>query len=225
MKEREKSSACKAGFSSARIAACRAVLLLALLTATAFAAYPQEKKEKKEKKMTLREKEDAWRAERLKKRARDEKIEFQNDSIQHAQAIIAIRDGSWALEASNVTFNNGVTNYVTPSMNYVSINDGTGTIQTAFDNTNVYSPNGLGGVTLEGSISNEELTLDKEGNVYYSYFIQGSNLSASVSIVITANSNQATANINPNFNGRNMMMTGYIYPYDTAGVFQGTPDY
>ncbi len=222
MKEREKRSAGKAVFSSAKIAAGRAVLLFALLTGTAFAAYPQEKKEKK---MTLREKEDAWRAERLKKRAREEKIEFQNDSIQHAQAIIAIRDGSWALEASNVTFNNGVTNYVTPSMNFVSINDGTGTIQTAFDNTNVYSPNGLGGITLEGSISNEELTLDKDGNVYYSYLIQGSNLSASVSIVITANSNQATANINPNFNGRNMMMTGYIYPYDTAGVFQGTPDY
>lgn len=198
------------------------VLLLALLLAAPAhnSLFSQEKK-----KMTLKEKENAWRAERLKKRAREEKIAFQNDSIQHAQAILAIRDGSWALEASNVTFSNGVTNYVTPSMNYVSINDGTGTIQTAFDNTNVYSPNGLGGVTLEGDISNEELKLDKDGNVYYSYLIQGSNVSATVSIVITANSNQATANVNPNFNGRNMMMTGYIYPYNSAGVFEGTPDY
>lgn len=196
-----------------------AIVLIAIFTGTQCTVYSQEKK------MTLKEKEDAWRAERLKKRAAEEKIEFQNDSIQHAQAIVAIRDGSWALEASNVTFDNGVTNYVTPSMNFVSINDGTGTIQTAFDNTNVYSPNGLGGVTLEGNVSNERLTLDKDGNVYYSYFLQGSNVSAAVSIVITANSNQATANINPSYSGRNMMMTGYIYPYGTAGVFQGTPDY
>lgn len=195
------------------------ILLFALFVCFAQSLYSQEKK------MTLREKEDAWRAERLRKKAREERIEFQNDSIQHVQAILALRNGSWALEASNITFDNGVTNFVTPSTNYVAINDGRGTIQTAFDNTNTYSPNGLGGVTLEGNISNEELKVDKDGNVYYNYFIQGSNLSATVSIVITANSNQATANVNPNFNGRNMMMSGYIYPYNSAGVFQGTPDY
>lgn len=178
-----------------------------------------------EKKMTLKEKEDAWRAERLKKRAQEQRREFVNDSIQHVQAIIAIRNNSWALEASNITFSDGTTRFVTPSMNYVAINDGTGTIQTAFDDTNIYSPNGLGGITLEGNISNEELRIDREGNVYYDYIVQGNNVSASITIVITANSNQATANINPNFSNRNMMMSGYIYPYDQAGVFQGTPDY
>ena len=176
-------------------------------------------------KMTLKEKEDAWRAERLKKRAKEQRMVFVNDSIQHVQAIVAIRNGSWALEASSITFNDGNTNYVTPSINYVSINNGTGTIQTAFDDTNVYSPNGLGGITLEGNIINEELNVDREGNVYYNYMIQGSNVSATVNVVITPNSNQATANITPNFTNRSMMMSGVIYPYSTAGVFQGTPDY
>ena len=178
-----------------------------------------------EKNMTLKEKEDAWRAERLKKRAKEQRMVFVNDSIQHVQAIVAIRNGSWALEASSITFNDGNTNYVTPSINYVSINNGTGTIQTAFDDTNVYSPNGLGGITLEGNIINEELNVDREGNVYYNYMIQGSNVSATVNVVITPNSNQATANITPNFTNRSMMMSGVIYPYSTAGVFQGTPDY
>lgn len=178
-----------------------------------------------EKKMTLKEREDAWRAERLKKKAKEQRLEFVNDSIQHVQAVVAIRNGSWALEASNITFDNGSTRFVTPSMNYVSINKGTGTIQTAFDDTNIYSPNGLGGITLEGNITNEELTVDREGNVYYNYVIQGSNVSATITVVITANSNQATANINPNFSNRRMLMSGYIYPYSEAGVFEGTPDY
>ena len=178
-----------------------------------------------EKKMTLKEKEDAWRAERLKKRAKEQRMEFVNDSLQHVQAIMAIREGSWALEASNITFDNGSTRFVTPSINYVSINNGTGTIQTAFDDTNIYSPNGLGGITLKGNITNEELTVDREGNIYYNYIIQGSNVSATINIVVTANSNQATANISPNFTTNRMMMSGYLYPYSTAGVFQGTPDY
>ena len=89
----------------------------------------------------------------------------------------------------------------------------------------MYSPNGLGGITLEGNIINEELNVDREGNVYYNYMIQGSNVSATVNVVITPNSNQATANITPNFTNRSMMMSGVIYPYSTAGVFQGTPDY
>ena len=194
-------------------------IMLAIIIATQSIGYSQNKK------MTLKEKEDAWRAERLKKRAKAERLEFVNDSIQHAQAIVAIRNGSWALEASNVTFNNGATNFVTPSTNYVSINNGTGTIQTAFDNTNVYSPNGLGGITLQGNITDEELNVDQDGNIHYDYIIQGNNVSATINVVITANSNQATANINPNFSSRSMMMSGYIYPYDQAGVFEGTPDY
>lgn len=194
-------------------------IMLVIIIATQSIGYSQEKK------MTLKEKEDAWRAERLKKRAKAERMEFVNDSIQHAQAIVAIREGSWALEASNITFNNGATNFVTPSTNYVSINNGTGTIQTAFDNTNIYSPNGLGGITLQGNITNEELYVDQENNIHYNYLIQGSNVSATVNVVVTANSNQATANISPNFSSRSMLMSGYIYPYDEAGVFEGTPDY
>ena len=201
----------------------RGVIVLGIITgiviATQSIGYSQDRK------MTLKEKENAWRAERLKKRANAERMEFINDSIQYAQAIIAIRNGSWALEASNVTFNNGPTNFVTSSTNYVAINDGTGTIQTALDDTNIYSPNGLGGVTLQGNISNQELNIDNQGNIHYNYMVQGSNVSATVNIVMTSNSNQATAYIIPNFGSGNITMSGSIYPYDQAGVIQGTADY
>lgn len=218
MEKKNKKDCMKEKVFMRRITIVSAIMLI-ILIATQSISYSQDKK------MTLKDKEDAWRAERLKKRTASERRDFINDSIQHVQAIVAIRNGSWALEASNITFDNGATNFVTPSTNYISINNGTGTIQTAFDNTNVYSPNGLGGITLEGNIGNEELKVDQEGNVYYNYSIQGSNVSATVSVVITANSNQATANINPNFSNRTMMMSGYIYPYNEAGVFEGTPDY
>jgi hypothetical protein len=201
----------------------RVVIISGIVIATIITA--QSVGYSQDKKMTMKEKEDAWRAERLKKRAKEERLEFVNDSVQYAQAIVAIRNGSWALEASSIAFNNGNTDFVTPSTNYVSINNGIGTIQTALDNTNIYSPNGLGGVTLQGNVNNGQLTVDNQGNIYYNYILQGNNVSATVNIMIAANSNQATAYISPNFGSGNITMNGSIYPYKQAGVIQGTSDY
>lgn len=178
-----------------------------------------------QKKMTRKEKEAAWRAERLKKRALEEQREIRNDSIEYAQALVAVRNGSWALEASNVTFNNGVTRFVTPSTNFISVNNGNAVLQTAFDNTNIYSPNGLGGITLEGRVADESMKMDKDGNLYYSYSILGAQISASVVVVITARSNQATATIDPNFSSSQMTFSGYIYPYVNSGIIEGTSGY
>ena len=178
-----------------------------------------------DKKMTRREKEAAWRAERLRKRAAEERIEIHNDSVQYLQAIAALKGGSWALEASNVTFNNGASNFVTESTNFVSVNNGTATVQTALDNSNIYSPNGLGGVTLTGRIANEEMTVDRYGNIHYNFGIYGSEISATVNVVLSAGSNQATATVNPNYNNSNMTMSGYIYPYGNAGIIEGTSGY
>ena len=197
----------------------RVLFILLALFAVQVSLFAQEKK------MTRKEKEAAWRAERLKKRAQEERQIMHNDSVQYVQAVNAIRNGSWALEASNVTFNNGVTRFVTESTNFVSVDDGQAVVQTAFNNTNVNSPNGLGGITLEGRILDEELKMDEEGNVYYNYNIQGAEISATVSVVITAHTNQATATVNPNFSSRQMTMSGYIYPYDSAGVIEGTSGY
>ena len=197
----------------------RVLFILLALFAVQASLFAQEKK------MTRKEKEAAWRAERLKKRAQEERRIMHNDSVQYIQAINAIKAGSWALEASNVTFNNGVTRFVTESTNFVSVDDGQAVVQTAFNNSNINSPNGLGGITLEGRILDEELKMDKEGNVYYNYNIQGAEISATVNVVITAHTNQATATVNPNFSSRQMTMSGYIYPYDSAGVIEGTSGY
>ena len=194
--------------------------MLALLFTAHLPLSAQEKK-----KMTRKEKEAAWRAERLKKRAMEEREELHNDSIAFAQAVDALRNGSWALEASNVTFDNGVTRFVTQSTNFVSVNDGQGIVQTAFNNSNINSPNGLGGITLEGRVNSEEIQTDKEGNIYLNYSIQGADISATVSVVITAHTNPATATVNPNFSSRTMTMSGYIYPYSTSGIIEGTSGY
>ena len=198
----------------------RVLFLLMLFLATANCeAFAQEKK------MTRKEKEAAWRAERLRKRAAEERMEIHNDSIQYLQAVAALRSGSWALEANNVTYDNGVTNFVTESTNFVSADNGTVTVQTALNNSNIYSPNGLGGITLTGRISGEEMKVDRYGNVYYNFTVNGNEISATINVVLAAGSNQASANIDPNFSSRDLLMNGYIYPYSNAGIIMGSTGY
>lgn len=176
-------------------------------------------------KMSKAQREAAWRAERLKKREAEKAKIAAEDSIAFSQAVQALRTGSWALEAYNITFNNGITRFVTSSTNYVAVNAGEGTVQTAFNNTNISSPNGLGGVTLEGNVWGERMGTDNEGNVFFSCSIQGSNISAVIYVTLTANSNQASAVVNANYSGNRMTFNGYLYPYNSAGIFEGQPSY
>lgn len=195
------------------------LFLLLLLSAIFSDASAQEVK------MSRKEKEAAWRAERLRKRAAEERLEIHNDSVQYMQAIAALKSGSWALEASNVSFNNGTTNFVTESTNFISVDKGTATLQTALNNSNVYSPNGLGGITLTGRVGNIEMSIDRYGNVYYNFSIFGSEISATVSVTLSAGSNRAAATVDPNFSSLNMTMSGNIYSYNNAGIIEGITGY
>ena len=168
------------------------------------------------------EREKAWRMERLRKRAEARVMEQHQDSIAYQAALLALREGSWVLEANNVNFANGITRFVSSSTNYIGCDDGDGTIQTAFSNF-TYSPNGLGGVTLQGDIFNVHMSIDKDGNAYYHFSIQGSSISATVNLTLTSGTNQASAMVFPNFGGQSITFDGYLVPYDQSTVFQGMP--
>ena len=170
------------------------------------------------------QREQQWRAEREQRRAQAKALELQQDSTAFVQALKALKANSWVLEANNVNFSNGITRFVTPSTNYISFDDDEGTIQTAFNNF-TYSPNGLGGVTVQGNVSGQRMSADRDGNIFYSFTIQGSTISAIVNLTLTAGTNQASATIIPNFAGNSMTFDGYLVPYDQASVFQGMPQW
>ena len=185
-------------------------LLLLSFTVTTFAQTSKEAR--------------AARREALKKEREARKaLEAQQDSIAYLKAVEALKTGSFVLEANNVSFPNGITRFVSSNTNYVQVDNGEGIVQTAFSNF-AYSPgpNGLGGVTVEGNISDLKIKEDKDGNYYYSYSIQGIAISATVFITLTGGTNQASVNISPNFNNNNMTMTGVLLPLDESDVFQGT---
>ena len=171
---------------------------------------------------TRKEREEAWRKARTERREKEKALESIQDSIAYSQALEALKQGSWVLEANDIMFRSGIVRYVSSSTNYVSVNDGNGVVQTAFTNF-IYSPNGLGGVTVQGSVSGVSMNMDKDGNVYYNCSILGAGISATLNLTLTGGTNQASIYVSPNFNGNTLTMNGNLVPYDSSSVFQGTP--
>ena len=185
-------------------------LLLFVITVTTFAQTSKEEREA--------------RREALKKEREARKVlEAQQDSVAYLQAVEAMKAGAFVLEADNVSFPNGIVRYVSSNTNYVQVDNGKGIVQTAFSNF-AYNPgpNGLGGITVEGTISGLQMKEDKDGNFYYNYTIQGVAISATVFITLTGGTNQASVTISPNFNNNNMTMMGRLVPLGKSEVYQGT---
>ena len=119
-------------------------------------------------------------------------------------AVQAINNQSFVLEANNIQPMNGQVFYVNSNTNFVSLNDGQAMVQIA-SNSPYPGPNGLGGITVQGSASNIQTKQDDKGNVY-----------------LTNGTNNATVTVDPNFSGRNLRMTGTLLPYSQSNIFQGT---
>lgn len=136
-------------------------------------------------------------------------------------AVQAINNQSFVLEANTIQPMNGQVFYVNSNTNFVSLNGGQAMVQIA-SNSPYPGPNGLGGITVQGSASNIQTKQDDKGNVYLNMSVQGTFISATVSLMLTNGTNNATVTVDPNFSGRYLQMTGVLVPYSQSNIFQGT---
>ena len=160
------------------------------------------------------------RAERELTRAEKKALQDQMDSLSFVQAMQAVNDKAFTLEADQVVFKYGQTAYVNANTNFVSVNGDKAVVQVAF-NIPVAGPNGLGGVTVDGTVSDYEVKADKKGNVYVSMNVMGIGISARVDINMFKGSNRASVTISPNFNSNRLTLNGVVLPAAQSNVFKG----
>lgn len=154
---------------------------------------------------------------REERRAQEER----QDSLQFSQAFQAINNKAFTLEANQVVFKYGQTAFVSSNTNFVSVNGDQAVVQIAF-NIPAAGPNGLGGITVQGSVSGFQVTTDKSGNVYVAMNVIGAAISATVNITLYSGSNQASVTVNPNFNSNQLTLNGQLVPSSQSTVFQGS---
>lgn len=167
---------------------------------------------------------EAWKQDMAKFNARikeDHKLNELADSIASIQAIAAIRNKDFVLQADNVTFRSGNTVFVNSSTNFISVKGNRAVVQISPSNF-ASGPNGLGGVTVDGVISNYQISTDKKGRVNLTYNVSGIGISAQIEVYIVPGSTYAQATVYPNFNSNTLWISGTVVPYENANVMEGS---
>lgn len=162
-------------------------------------------------------------AEKAAKKAEKEAKKAAEKAAQEAlfqQALLAINNKDFVLEADRVEGKRGQFVYVSSNTNFVAVKADEATVQLALNGA-FSGPNGVGGITVEGKTSKVEIEQDKKGNVSFSMMVQGVGISAQLTFRMTKGSNECTATILPNFNSNRISFTGKILPTAQSTVFKG----
>lgn len=170
------------------------------------------------------DREEQWHKEMAEFRARSEhNREFRDlaDSLAGVQAMAAVRNQDFVLEADQVTFKNGMTTFVNSNTNFISVKGKRAVVQISPSNF-ASGPNGLGGVTVDGMITGQQIMTDKKGRVTYSFNVMGVGINAQVDVYMVPGTNNATATIYPNFNSNTVWLEGTLVPYDNSDVIEGS---
>lgn len=200
-----------------------------LLTFTVFIAglsviAPDIKAQDNSRASDRQERVDQWHKDMAEFRARtqqDRQLRELADSLAGVQAAAAVRNQDFALQASQVTFRNGMTTFVNSTTNFISVKGNNAVVQISPSNF-ASGPNGVGGVTVSGLISGQKMMTDKHGRMTYSFSVMGVGINAQVEIYMTPGSNSASATIYPNFNSNTVWIEGDIVPYANANIIQGS---
>ena len=172
---------------------------------------------------TKQEKMDAWHKDMAEFRARsaqDRHLTALTDSIAGVQARAALKNQDFVLEADNVTFRNGATVFVNSNTNFISVKGNRAVVQIS-PSYLASGPNGVGGVTVDGLISGQQITTGKDGRITFSMNVTGIGINAQVEIYMYPGTNQASATVYPNFNSNTVWLSGTIVPYENSNVFEG----
>lgn len=158
--------------------------------------------------------------QRLTRQQRKE-LKARIDSLRFEQAKQLVAEKDFVLESDEVIFKNGITAYVNSNTNFVSVKGENAVVQVAF-NIPMGGPNGIGGITVSGSVSGYKVTTDKGGNETVEFGVNGFGISAKILITLFEGSDRAELDITPNFNARRLTLRGRIVPTEESNVFKGT---
>lgn len=159
--------------------------------------------------------------EEQRKKEKKQKEALEN-VISYDDALQALNARSFVVEANTVQGRSGRMFFVTSNTNFLAVNNGQGTVQIASNSAVNPGPNGLGGITVQGSVSNVKMTKDDKGNVVMTFGIQGVLISATVTVQLAADSSNAMVTIDPNFSGNLLTMTGTLVPASMSNIFMGS---
>lgn len=142
------------------------------------------------------------------------------DSVYAKQIKQALAERKWVLEATQLSNEFGETVNVNSNLNFIGVNGNKAYIQLGRESG--MGSNGVGGVTLDVTVSKYDVQKDKKGT-YFIHFVTISQVgSFDITINMNSTGQMATATIQGNTSNR-ITYIGQVVPYDRSTVYKGTP--
>ena len=165
----------------------------------------------------------AWHKDMADFRARPNEERQLNDladSLASVQARAALLNRDFVLEATSVTFKNGSTAFINSTTNFIYLKGDKAVVQISPSNF-ASGPNGVGGVTVEGNVSDLQVRTDSKGRTTLSMNVMGIGINAQVEVYMYPGTSRASATVYPNFNSNTLWIQGTLVPYENANIFEG----
>ena len=142
------------------------------------------------------------------------------DSLAYVQGRAALVNQDFVFEAKSVTFKNGTTAFVNSTTNFISLKGNKAVVQIS-PSSFASGPNGVGGVTVEGNVTDLQVRTDNKGRTTLSMNVMGIGINAQVEVYMYPGTNKASATVYPNFNSNTVWLQGSVVPYENSNVFEG----
>ncbi|ANQ49322.1 DUF4251 domain-containing protein [Flammeovirga yaeyamensis] len=171
---------------------------------------------------TLTKKEQKALKKEQKRKAKEEK-KAQREALEklvNQQANAAIDSQSFVLEATQLYDRRGRTVNVQSNINFLKVEGNTGVLQ--IGSAHLVGWNGVGGITVDGRISDWKVTKDeKTGRTRVEFNIMGSVLTARVAYDLDGTGNFCNATVNGVFSNSQLKMRGQLVPNKVSSTFEG----
>lgn len=152
-------------------------------------------------------------------RAQRKAEQAKKDSIYRYSAMNALKSANWIFKATAITVSGSGTGYVAANVNYLLIEDGMFTFQTSTGFGG--GPNNMGGITTKGLVKDMESSVDKRGNITYTFKLLGTMFNATVTLNMQHDGNGGELFMNFDRGMGSIIMIGSVYPIGTTKIYEG----
>ncbi|WP_281614563.1 DUF4251 domain-containing protein [Flammeovirga sp. SubArs3] len=164
------------------------------------------------------------KAEKKANKEKKKAAKLAEEQAEHDKAVTALVTKSFTLQANQAYDRRGQTINVDASLNFVRVEGDRAVVQLAFPQ--LVGFNGVGGVTVDGNITNYEIKKnEKTGTTSVTFHVQGPTMMANVTIDLEKDGNWANSSVEGDFSAAELNFRGVLVPNFDSDSYEGTTRY
>ena len=144
------------------------------------------------------------------------------DTIAYENVVACLDSMDFIIPAQTVQIRGHRLHFTSSELiNFIYAHDGKCAVQLASASNPFPGPNGIGGVTAKGDVRLLSKKIDKKGNAMYEFSVNSLPQSMRIVMTLPYMSTRVQAEVSGNLRGGNVVLTGYVEPYQSGRIAEG----